>query len=171
MGKGPWKKKPRSYNIRTPNTKELFTYYVSQNRGLLAHPSTLRQQWSVFAWPPLHPLPAGVICEQPLKQRVIVENVFRLFMKFMQKYEIWIPHNFEDLENYGKVVRILLLLQNICLHCFISFWLKASERIHDHDFQCSYNFHEGQGTTHPLHHCATVFQNIQNIQHLTTDYY
>ena len=61
---------------------------------------------------------------------MIVENVFTLFMKFMQKYEIWIPHNFEDLENYGKVVRILPLLQNICLHCFISFWLKSWEWNH-----------------------------------------
>lgn len=38
--------------------------------------------------------------------------------------------NFQDLENYGKVVRILPLLQNICLHCFISFWLKSWEWKH-----------------------------------------
>ena len=34
------------------------------------------------------------------------------------------------MENYGKVVRILPLLQNICLHCFISFWLKSWEWNH-----------------------------------------
>ena len=50
-------------------------------------------------------------------------------MRFVQKYEIWILHNFEDFENYDKVVRILLLVQNISLHCFISFWLKAWEWI------------------------------------------
>ena len=53
----------RLANCIFPN-KGLFTFYISQNQGFQDPPSLLRQQWSAFAISP--PLPADVICEQPL---------------------------------------------------------------------------------------------------------